>query len=166
MLLLNNFDLDADFWTSNPELKVMFRSFYDAEVPSSHMWAVALYTHPKSKLFNESPATRRQIIAKDYLQDENFDFSQLEPLIAEFKKSLLTKAERLLSNWEMKLHERDELISSIPYSAETFEMLDKMIDKTPKMWQQYNAILEALEKENATRTEGNLEESLTEKGLI
>jgi hypothetical protein len=130
------------------------------------MWAAMLYIHPESKLFNESPSVRRKLILTDYLQDPNFDFDTLKPIIDKIKTFVLSKTQRLLVNWEKKLYERDELIDSIPYNQDTYDILDKMLDKTPKMWQQYYAILEMLEKDSAAKTEGDVEESLTEKGEI
>lgn len=166
MVLINNIDPFTDFYESNPESKIFFAEEYEAQVPSSHMWAVALFTHPSSKLFNEPPSIRKKLIAQDYLKDPNFDFSKLETTVNKFKQFCLTKTERLLVNWEKKLYERDELIDSIPYTADTYDILDKMIDKTPKMWNQYFSILDLLDKESKGKIEGDVEESLTEKGDI
>lgn len=166
MVLINSIDPFIDFYESNPESKIFFAEEYESNVPSSHMWAVAMYIHPSSKLFNEPPSVRRKLIIQDYLKDPKFDFSTLDPIIDKFKQFCLTKTERLLVNWEKKLYERDDLIDSIPYTADTYDILDKMIDKTPKMWQQYYAILDLLDKESKGKIEGDVEESLSEKGDI
>jgi hypothetical protein len=71
MLLLNNFDPSQDFWLSNPQAQIIFADYVNT--PSSHMWAALLYAHPESKLFNESPTSRRLLIIEDYLKDPSFD---------------------------------------------------------------------------------------------
>lgn len=131
MILLNSFDIHQDFWKTNPEASVLFNEEYESKVSSPHMWAHALLTHPDSKFFNESPSVRRTLIIEDYLKDPSFQFSP--ELIQKFQRYTLSKPQRLLVNWEQKLHQRDEFIASLDYSAETFDLLDKMIDKTPKL---------------------------------
>lgn len=153
-----------DFYELNPEYRILLSEF--EHLPSEYLWAAAMYTHPDSKLFNESPTNRRRLIARDYLKDPDFDFSTLEPLIKRFKDVSLSKAQRLLVNWEAKLHERDELIAAHPYTLDNQEQLDKMIDKTPKMWEQYMKIEAMLEKEKQTSSKGDSEESLSEKKVI
>lgn len=49
---------------------------------------------------------------------------------------------------------------------ENFEALDKMMGLSPKLWDSYESIVARLEKESNTRTQGDQEESLSEKGLI
>jgi hypothetical protein len=67
--------------------------------------------------------------------------------------------------WEQTLHERDDFISTVPYNLDTFEAKDKMLANTPKLWDQYESILDRLTKEQGS-THGDIEESLSEKGLI
>jgi hypothetical protein len=67
--------------------------------------------------------------------------------------------------WEKTLHERDDFISSVPYTLDTFEAKDKMMSLTPKLWDQYESIQERLTKESA-KTRGDVEESLSEKQII
>lgn len=67
--------------------------------------------------------------------------------------------------WEQTLHERDDFIASIPYTLDTFEAKDKMMAITPKLWDQFEAVLDRLNKEQGT-TMGDIEESLSEKGII
>lgn len=71
MLLLSNFDPTQDFWATNPQAQILFAAYYP-HTPSSHMWAALLFAHPESKLFNESPTSRRILIAQDYLKDPDF----------------------------------------------------------------------------------------------
>jgi len=166
MLLLNNFDPFEDFWATNPQLRILFKEEYDAKVPSSQMWAVALFVHPSSKLFNESPENRKKLILSDYLNDPSFDFDSLSPTIDKFKRLVLTKAELLLSNWEKRMYDREAFLDSVPYSPDTFDMIEKMVKETPKLWQNLFQIQTALSKEQDTKVEGDIEESLSEKGLL
>lgn len=68
MILLNSFDPSQDFWTSNPQLRILFKDQLD--ISSSHFWALFLYAHPDSKFYNESPEDRKALIFKDYLAED------------------------------------------------------------------------------------------------
>lgn len=158
-----NFSPYEDFFNVNPEFKILLADF--ESTPSEHLWAVAMIIHPDSKLFNESPTNRRKLVATDYLKDPSFDFTTLNDLISRFKEVCVSKAQRLLINWEAKLHERDELLAAHPYTLDNHAELDKMVDKTPKMWEQYFKIEALLNKEDSS-AQGDIEESLAEKKLI
>lgn len=182
MILIDSFDIFSDFWKSNPQLRVLFKEEYDNKVPSEIMWALFLYYHPKSKFFNEAPATRLKLIKSDYLNESSslvrdksnlsksneriFELSDYEAIADKIKQFVLSKAERSLLLWEQKLHERDALIAQIPYTMENFEDLDKLVTNSGKIWDQYFKIQDQLSKEQETRTEGDIEESLSEKKLI
>lgn len=174
MILIDSFDIFSDFWKTNPQLKVLFKEEYDKKVPSHIMWALFLYYHPKSKFFNESPTTRLELIKSDYLNESSpksnaavsFDLKKLAPTAEKLKQFVLSKAERSLLLWEQKLHERDALIAQIPYSMDNFEDLDKLVTNSAKVWDQYFKIQDQLTKEAESRTEGDIQESLSEKQLI
>lgn len=68
--------------------------------------------------------------------------------------------------WEATLHEREDFMNSFPYSSETYKIKDEMLSNTPKLWSSYEAILERLTKEETSKTFGDQEESLAEKGEI
>lgn len=162
--MISSFEIFDDFWLTNPELKILLKE--DAHIPSKIMWALLLYIHPKSKFFNESPSTRLKLIQQDYLQDPSFSLSDYSQTLDRIKSLILTKAERSLALWEQKLSERDALIAEIPYTLENFEVVDKLVTNSQKLWDQYFKIQDALSKESETKVEGDIEESLTEKGLI
>jgi len=164
MVLLNSFDPYQDFFASNPQLKILFKDY--TSLPSKYLWALFLFAHPDSKFFNESPEDRKKLIYKDFLaEDPKFSFDDYEDLITLIQTSVLTKAQRALMRWEQTLHERDDFIASIPYTLDTFEAKDKMMAITPKLWDQYEAVYDRLNKEQAS-THGDIEESLSEKGII
>ena len=81
-MILEAFDTDVNFWQLHPQLKVPlpFASIYKedkskAKSKSSQiMWAIALLVDPDSKFSNISFPTRKNMIAKDYLKDESFDW--------------------------------------------------------------------------------------------
>lgn len=162
--LITNFDPFEDFFSINPQLKIILKQQYEDEVPSSHMWALLLFAHPESKFYDEAPSTRKDLIYKDYLrQDPTFDWENYQDLILVIEEKCLTKAERALMRWERALHDRDDFFASIPYSESTYELKDKMLANTPKLWDQYEAVRVQLAKEQATKTHGDLEESFIEK---
>lgn len=130
MTLLTNFDPYQDFFSTNPQLKILFSE----SIPSSHMWALFLFAHPDSKFFNESPEDRKSLIYKDYLKsDPSFSFDDYESILEKIQASVLTKAQRALMRWEQTLHERDDFIASVPYNMDTFEAKDKMMANTTKL---------------------------------
>lgn len=165
MLLLNNFDPTVDFWTSNPQAQILFASYYPS-TPSAHMWAALLFAHPESKLFSESPTSRRTLILNDYLHDPSFPWETLTPLIEDVKRLALSKAQQLLLAWEKRMYEREAFMDSVSYAPDTYQMKEQMAKETPKMWQSLFQIQELLAKEKASHVEGNIEESLSEKNLI
>jgi len=126
-----------------------------------------LFAHPDSKFFELSPIERKILIYDDFLlKDETFSWEEYEPLLIEIAEKALTKAERALMRWEKTLHERDDFIASVPYDASTYEMKDKLLANTSKLWDQYETILDRLTKEKQAKTLGDIEESLAEKGDI
>lgn len=162
--LLTNFDPFEDFFSINPQLKIIFKEEYEEQVPSSHMWALFLFAHPESKFFDESPTTRKSLIFKDYLKsDPTFSWDTYEPILKKIEEKCLSKAQRALMRWEKALHERDDFFASIPYSESTYELKDKMLSNTPKLWDQYESVQVLLAKEQASKTHGDVEESFLEK---
>ncbi len=70
MVLLNSFDIHQDFFSTNPQLKIIFKEEVKNKVPSSHYWALFLFAHPDSKFFNESTEDRKNLIFSDYLRKD------------------------------------------------------------------------------------------------
>lgn len=160
--MISSFDIHSNFYDSDPQFKAVFKSEIEAKVPSSHMWAIMLYVHPDSKYFTLDTKSKESLIKKDYLDDPSFDFSSYQDTISKIETFLLTKPQRLLRSWELKLEERDAFISSVPYDASTFDLLDKMMEKSHKMWKQYKEIYDDFLKEEESRTQGDVQESLIE----
>lgn len=132
MLLLNLFDVDKEFFSSNPHMRILLKDYL--KVPSRYLWAVFLYAHPESKFFELSPQDRKNLIYHDYLlQDPEFSWEAYAPLIEHIESHLLTRAQRSLTLWEKTLHERDEFLASIPYSLDTWEVKDKLMANSSKL---------------------------------
>lgn len=148
------------------ELKLIFKEEYDSNVPSAIIQAIAKLFHPKSELYSLPLTEKIQIVNKDFLTSEKLDLDKYGSTIDKFKKFILTKAERSLVNWEQKLEERDAFMAGILYNEDSFEMLDKMMMQTAKMWDQYAAVRKVFLQEEEAQTHGDVEESAVEKGLI
>lgn len=159
--MISEFNVEKDFY-SDPQMKLLFGKY---NVPSKIMWALILYSHPDSKYATLDNLSRKMLIEQDYLKEE-LNLTEYKDIIDKIESLTLSKTERLLRNWETKLEERDAFIADIPYNAETFEMLDKMMGATSKMWDNYLAILKKASSEADSQTQGDIELSLSEKGII
>lgn len=160
--ILDSFDISADFFKVNQQLAIMFPG-----IDSSTMWAITLIYHPQSKFRNVSFPERKKIIEEDYLLKElDIEDEKIAKAIEVFNKHCLTKKQQFLNNWERKLEEREEFIGNIEYNANTYELLDKMMASTQKLWQQYFQCLKDVNEEASTYVTGNSIESLSESGEI
>lgn len=155
-----------DFLLLYPELEVTLKHLkkeYKSNV-SKVIWAMIMDFHPKSLYKNLDQSARRSILSNEYLSFQ-LDWKKHEVDIDTLKKFFLTKPEQYLVAWEQKLDERQQFIASKPYDSSTYEMLDKMMSNTDKMWKQYMVCLKDVEDEEAT-TLGGSQESLSEQGVI
>ncbi|RTL05499.1 hypothetical protein EKK58_07560 [Candidatus Dependentiae bacterium] len=161
--ILDSFDVHRDFFEANPTLKIIF-----PDIPSTTMWAIALLHHPQSKFRNINYQERKKVIEMDYLTPQDayvdLDSEELIPVVEKFSKFALTKKQQFLNNWERKLEEREEFIGKIEYNANTYELLDKMMSQTQKLWQQYFQCLKDVNEEASTYITGGAMESLLESG--
>lgn len=149
----------------NPELKLIFQEEFDASLPFQVIQAIYLLFHPKSEFYALPLKDKVTLVERDFLKAP-LDLEKLKDTVEKFKKFILTKAQRSLLNWEEKLEERDLFMASKSYDDDTYEMLDKMMMQTSKMWDQYSSILKAFSQESESQVRGDVEESLVEKGLI
>ena len=174
---LNNFDIDANYWDVDPQLKVIepFASLYNEDktkkkgTSSLYMWAVALHADPESRLFKIGKESKENIIYNDYIKSKKEDFSWdvVKEHIEAYKKLYLTQAQRSLVDWEEKLEERGKFLKGVPYTLEDGDTLDKMLAATSKLYDHYEKILERLADEEAEgQTKGGRIESISEKKII
>lgn len=164
-MLLNNFDIFSDFY-SDPELRLMFKEEFDNDIPSTVMWALVLYTHPRSKFAELDIPTRELLIKKDYLEDLEFNFEDHKDTINKILSFLPTTADRFIATWNKKLNEINAFLDSVTYNADTSETLSKIMKEFHPMMKQYKEIVKEFQKEQELQTLGGVEESLIEKGLL
>jgi hypothetical protein len=162
MTVLDKFDTDVNFWETNPQLKYIgvFEEFHNKDKSkgkkdsSQIMWAVALLLDKsKHNNFRNLPEDeKKEQLAKYFLKQPNFEWDEKEikDLTDQYFKLCLSQAEKSLIEWERKLKERDEFIASCPYNAETYEMLDKLLSNTYKMYQMYQTVKSQLDLEQDT----------------
>lgn len=155
------FDLTSNFF-DNSQYRVIFKD--DINTPSEVMWALMLIYHPKSEYYEMPLSSRINLVLKDQ-GISGYDITTHQPTIDKIQLIYLTKTQMSLFNWEKKLEERDAFIASHPYDANTYEMLDKLMSSTPKLWDQFFSLQKQLEKEEG-KTRGDIEESLTDKNII
>lgn len=169
MDILQSFDYmsDIDFFQANPQLEVAFSYMKDKypETYSKIMWSIALDRHPKSIYRNLDSQERRNFIEKEYTGFK-VEWDKEEDTVDLFTKLALTKKEQFLVAWEDKMEERQLFMTSMPYNETTYELLDKMLSSTDKMWKQYLSCLKDVSDEDQEKTQGNFMESPSELGLI
>jgi hypothetical protein len=156
--MLESFDPSEDFFKLNPQLKAIFPSH-----PSKVMWALFLIYHPLSKFADESLETRIELVSKDFHPiDPSLYPTEIEKIISHST----TQPQRLLRSWKDKLDERDKLVSSLPYTLENYETLDKLLITYPKLWDGYELVLKKFSEDSSTRTKGDVRQSLIEEKKI
>jgi len=175
MGVLTNFDTTANFWALNPQMKILFKDFFDGdksknkEMSSKVMWAVALLvdTSDQNNLRNFLFDERKQLIAEDYLQDSKFDWAAYDGLIDKYTEVNTSKAEKSLLIYERKLEERDSFIKTTKYDLENASQLDKIISSTKSIFDLISKLREDISKENTVgETKGSMVESASEKGQL
>jgi len=172
--MIETFNTDLNFWQANPNCKIpeVFNKFYKNDKSKNKkdssliMWAISLLLHKSSPYVNLSASDKKLLIASDYLKDKEFKWEEISYLINEYERLNLSKAQKLLKQWEEKLEERSEFIKNLSYNEDTFEMLDKMLKETDKIWNLYLQTQKQLESEDNSVVKGGAEESLSEKGII
>lgn len=164
MVLLSHFDIYSDFY-ADPELRSIFSEEYENNVSSATMWAIALYHHPKSKYYSQDNETKKLLIEKDYLKS-TLDLKALESTTNKFLQFCLTKPQRFLKSWEDDFEERDAFMKSLPYDIENYKIKEDLMGNRTKLWQGYLDILKKVSEEVDTKTVGDSELSLKEKGLL
>jgi hypothetical protein len=162
--MIQIFEPTTDFWLANPGYKVPFKDLVNKKDSSKIMWCIALLVSDKSPYKEALEKDRKQLIETDYFKPKWEDYKEEIKL---FESLNYSKVKRQLNNWQLKLEERDEFMAQTKYDENTYEMLDKMMASTDKMWKQYLSIMEEVNKEdNEGITRGGEEESASEKGLL
>lgn len=177
MAVLDNFDLEANFWVVNPQFKIpkVFNSLYVSdkskgkETSSRIMWAIALYADNSkaNKFKNLSDKDRKDLIVADYLEGIKFNWEANIPLIELYQNMNMTKAQRNLFTIESKLEQRDEVLAKETYTIDNALDLDKIIINSKAVNEVYKVLKDTIEKEEAeSSTRGGRIESASERGDI
>lgn len=176
-MLVERFDTDQIIWELFPTLKVIFSDLYKSDKSknkkesSDKLWAVAFYADPNSKWKNLSDKDKIHYITEDYIKSNGIKFDlnseEAKEKIDKYIKFVLSKPKKMLKMQERKLEERTDFIDSIPYNEDTYEMLDKMMKETKKMWDEYYRIVRDLAEEvdEGIAMAGNVE-SVSERHLL
>ena len=161
-----------EFWEVNPEVKFTepFSTFYNKgkskKETSKIMWAIFLLcdvSSPKMRLRHDEKIND---IKKFFLKDESFSFDKYKDLIDAYPKVVMTKIARELKSWNDKIEQRQAYMESIEYGPRTFEMLDKMMVESKKIWDAFSLVKKEFDTQNIeTRARGGREESFFEKKL-
>ncbi len=171
--VLNSFDIKANFWKINPQLRIAFKEIHDADKSkeklesSSIMWAIALILDTESKYFNMPILERKQLIAREYLKDASFNFEKYKHEMNLYEKLTITPAKRQLTEWSRIMDEKSELLKSLSYTTETWEIIEKMLKSNKDLYSELERISELLVKEGERGTiKGGSVESASEGGLV
>lgn len=174
MKIINNWDIDANFWEINPQVKVpeIYRSFFksdksrDKKESSIIMWGVALFTDFDSKFRQLSKKDKQDLICKDVYKNVNFNWKSVEPLIEAweiFKPVTI----RQMMQWERLMAEKDVYLSKLSYDGDNAEIIEKLLLSNTKLYKEYEEIMNRLAQEdNHGTVKGGGQESLLESGEI
>lgn len=177
MALLNSFDTDVNIWEVEPQLKIpkAFKKLYDSDKSkgkahsSKIMWAIALLVdNSEANKFRNLPTDEKKtFLAEDYIGDESFDWDKYSDVIKEYEKFSLSKLERSLRIYELKLEERTNFIKDEKYTLESATSLDKIITGTKPLFDLISKLKDDITKETSSgETKGDMEESASEKGEV
>ena len=186
-----------NFWDINPEFRILdvFNNFYtkdkskNKEHSSNIMWALAFCVRRESPMYNLPD--KWELSAKDIVKDPKFKWSDYEDLVALFKSTYLTQAERSLLAWDELMSKRDKYLKEQDYYFDkymideetgdnvrsstgrlvivkgTAEQLDKAFAVTPKMYHDFSKIKLAIEEDEIMKKgKGDKMLSLGDTGQI
>lgn len=177
--MINNWNIDINFWELYPDLKIYksFKKLHKSdksrgkESSSKIMWFVSLTTSMGSKYYNVPLEERYEIIEEDYMEDKDFRKKykdKLPELIQDFQKLEDTPVDRHLRQWDASLDDRTNFLSTMKYTLDTYEDLDKMAANTSKVFDTLKKIKDDKAKELAGggSAKGGGQESLSDTGEI
>jgi hypothetical protein len=181
-------DLDKNFWDINGTFYLFFKELKDEDaskdktVSSIKMWCIAMMGADSSPLKNMTIEEKELVLKDSFLKayantiekgksakKEYIDVFKIfnkdldAPLVERMVNITHSKAKKLLRMWENKLEERQLFINTTPYDKTSYEMLEKIIPPTAKMWQEYYRLKKESEEENEQSVRGGTEESFLEK---
>jgi hypothetical protein len=187
-------DSSKNLWEAEPDMKEIYPQLYaddeskNKELSSFIGWSLINWYHPDSKWKNLKEKEKYKYLFedqlqynvtnyykkskekddkyKDFLDKYNYKSDDWNDLSSISKITFTDKTEKLLVDWEDKLERRNDFLSDIQYSIDTYEMLDKMLSQTKKLWDEYLRVKkEVMTSGEGGSVEGDEEESDSEKML-
>ena len=179
---------EGNFWKTNPGFTYfeVLQEFDKNDKTkgkaqsSKVMWAIALLIDPSkdNPYRNMKFHDRKELIATEYLENKNFDWSKYQVFIDEYEKRATTEIEQQLHRFKIKMEERQAFIDGTRYTLDqytdegklikgTADQLDKMMINTDKITNQYEKLMEIVGKQgDKSSAKGGREKSASEKGLL
>lgn len=162
---------NKDFFEAYPDLefKLPFRELKAAfpEKASLYSWYVFLFCDTSSSFRTYPEEHRRKELSDNFIKEDIHDLPEIQKAIRDYETNMMSLAKRNFKKWEDKLTERQKFIEDTEYTEETFEMLDKLMSQTSKMWDMFLKLKSEFDKEDdEEQTYGGVELSASEKGMI
>lgn len=181
-----------NFWETFPQFRVIdiFNKFYtkekDKTFSSNVMWAIIFCIKRDSPMYNLP--NKWELAARDIVK-KDIDWDKYEDLVAMFKHSVMTQAERSLLAWEELMFKRDKYLKNQDYYFDkyatndngdnivsrtgqlitikgTAEQLDRAFSATPKMYSDFEKIKKNIEEDEIKRGRGNKPKSMSESNEV
>lgn len=171
----SKYEEGVNFWKVNSHFSAIepFKGLYskdkskDKSKSSYEMWAVVLCYDTDSQFFGMTESERKEMIAKDFLEDETFFTKPETAVLAEaYKKVTDTAARRQLRMWSSKMDEKSTFLAELKYDKATWKMIDEMLLSNKNLYADFSRIEKMLINEGNDMVEGGSEESLSEKGIF
>lgn len=143
-----------EFWNINQEFSYTepFATFKKKRGSAKIMNAIVMVYDPKSQLANsgESEQKIKKDIAKNFLENEEFNWSEYSEIITAYKKYSKTKIEKALDDWWRDLEERRDFLQDMEFDEDP-KLKDDLLLNTDKHFEKYYNIQSKLKEERGER---------------
>lgn len=160
MVILDSYDITADFWKLNPQLTIPreFQAVKNGEIDLKDeimsgmiMWGIALVYDFHSKYFNLPLGEREKLVEEEYLECPKFfhrNKKALGKVINRYNHLQKDSEMRFLDLWNTKVDEISALIKKKRTTTSNFDEITSLLLKQEKLMQQKDSIMDRLEKSN------------------
>lgn len=160
---------ELPFFDQNPQLKYI--SVFDQilrQFPDDYdkvLWAIYLTEDPSSKFYNMPRDQRRTEVAKNYLENERFNWHALEEVIVDYVRVTMSK-EKLM--YKMIVDKMESMVMRLKSLDETedkdWRKIMNLLEKSSKIWDSLDKVKERLEQSEAVdNMKGGGKKSFREK---
>ena len=172
MKVIENWDLDENFWALNPKLKgveVFYNLFKSDKTinknkSSQLMWGFA-YLLDVDSIYNDLYIEeRKDLVAKDVLKDPKFKWDTYKEFIDAWN-AFKSPIEVSIDNYKRLLGEREVYMNKLKFEDDSEEIEKRMLT-TGKLHDEYEKLKARLENKETGVLKGQGSESISEKGLI